>query len=217
MTTSTLSISVPGGSSGSTTALCSKSALTQAPARSALFAQTLGELREQSERHQGGGKWIGTGGTSPFGAWGYNPEGVRIGQDGSRHRRAVKVWDKREFRDFDDSVELGTRNMKVALRRLRHFTREGGELLLDVDGTVRATADNAGWLDLRRDSPEARDAVLLGERLRLARAALDRITGAAGVEESRGGSCERERGRGQGGAGPGDQGGHGNEERVAGT
>ncbi len=111
--------------------------------------ETLRErLREQHERHQGGSKWIGTAGTSPFGAWGYNPEGVRIGQDISRHRRAVKVWDKREFRDLDDSVELGTRNMKVALRRLRHFTREGGELLLDIHGTVRATADNAGWLDL---------------------------------------------------------------------
>ena len=106
-------------------------------------------LREQQERHQGGSKWIGTGGTSPFGAWGYNPEGIRMGQGVSRHRRAVKVWDKREFRDFDDSVELGTRNMKVALRRLRSFTREGGELLLDVDNTVRATADNAGWLELR--------------------------------------------------------------------
>ncbi len=106
-------------------------------------------LREQHERHQGGSKWIGTGGTSPFGAWGYNPEGIRMGQGVSRHRRAVKVWDKREFRDFDDSVALGTRNMKIALRRLRNFTREGGELLLDVDDTVRATADNAGWLDLR--------------------------------------------------------------------
>jgi uncharacterized protein len=114
--------------------------------------ETLRErLREQNERHQGGSKWIGTGGTSPFGAWGYNPEGVRIGQDRSRHRRAVKVWDKREFRDFDDSVELGTRNMKVALRRLRNFTREGGDLVLDMDGTVRATADNAGWLDLKYD------------------------------------------------------------------
>ena len=106
-------------------------------------------LREQHERHQGGSKWIGTGGTSPFGAWGYNPEGIRMGQGVSRHRRAVKVWDKREFRDFDDSLALGTRNMKIALRRLRNFTREGGELLLDVDDTVRATADNAGWLDLR--------------------------------------------------------------------
>ena len=82
-------------------------------------------LEEQKERHEGGSKWIGTGGTSPFGAYGYNPEGIRIGQEGSRHRRAVKVWDKREFRNLDDSVELGTRNLKVALRRLRRFAREG--------------------------------------------------------------------------------------------
>ena len=82
-------------------------------------------LEEQRKRHQGGGKWIGTAGTSPFGAYGYNPEGVRIGQDGSRHRRAVKVWDRREYRDFDDSIELGTRSFKVALRRLRRFAREG--------------------------------------------------------------------------------------------
>ena len=106
-------------------------------------------LAEQKERHQGGSKWIGTGGTSPFGAYGYNPEGIRIGQDGSRHQRAVKVWDKREFRDLDDSVELGTRNMKVALRRLRHFAREGAAEELDLPGTVRATASNAGYLDLR--------------------------------------------------------------------
>ncbi|MFC1797614.1 VWA domain-containing protein, partial [Pseudomonadota bacterium] len=82
-------------------------------------------LEEQKERHEGGSKWIGTGGTSPFGAYGYNPEGIRIGQEGSRNRRAVKVWDKREFRNLDDSVELGTRNLKVALRRLRRFAREG--------------------------------------------------------------------------------------------
>ena len=106
-------------------------------------------LAEQKERHQGGSKWIGTGGTSPFGAYGYNPEGIRIGQDGSRHRRAVKVWDKREFRDLDDSVELGTRNIKVALRRLRNFAREGAEEELDLPGTIRATAGNAGYLDLR--------------------------------------------------------------------
>ena len=112
--------------------------------------ETLRErLREQSERHQGGSRWIGTAGTSPFGAFGFNPEGVRIGQGMSRHRRAVKVWERREYRDLDDGVELGTRKMNVALRRLRSFTREGGDLLLDVDGTVRATADNAGWLDLR--------------------------------------------------------------------
>jgi len=106
-------------------------------------------LEEQQERHQGGSKWIGTLGTSPFGAWGYNPMGVRIGQDRSRHQRAVKVWDKREFRDFDDSVELGTRNLKVALRRLRRFVREGAEEELDLPETIRATADNAGYLDLK--------------------------------------------------------------------
>ena len=106
-------------------------------------------LAEQKERHQGGSKWIGTAGTSPFGAHGYNPEGVRIGQDRSRHRRAVKVWDKREFRDLDDSLELGTRNMKVALRRLRRFARTGTPTELDLPGTIHATASNAGTLDLR--------------------------------------------------------------------
>jgi len=106
-------------------------------------------LAEQKERHQGGSKWIGTGGRSPFGAYGFNPEGVRIGQDGSRHRRAVKVWDRREFKNLDGSVELGTRNIKVALRRLRHFAREGAPEVLDLPGTVRATANNAGYLDLR--------------------------------------------------------------------
>ena len=106
-------------------------------------------LEEQKERHQGGSKWIGTGGTSPFGAYGYNPEGIRIGQAESRHRRAVKVWDKREFRDLDDSVELGTRNLKLALRRLRHFAREGAEQELDLPCTIRATANNAGYLELR--------------------------------------------------------------------
>ncbi|MDH4008101.1 MAG: VWA domain-containing protein [Desulfuromonadales bacterium] len=106
-------------------------------------------LAEQQERHQGGSKWIGTGGRSPFGAYGYNPEGIRIGQDGSRHRRAVKVWDRREFKNLDGSVELGTRNIKVALRRLRHFAREGAPEELDLPATVRATADNAGTLDLQ--------------------------------------------------------------------
>jgi uncharacterized protein len=106
-------------------------------------------LAEQKERHQGGSKWIGTGGRSPFGAYGYNPEGVRIGQDESRHRRAVKVWDRREFKNLDDSVELGTRNIKVALRRLRHFAREGAPEVLDLPGTIRATAQNAGHLDLQ--------------------------------------------------------------------
>src|SRR5690606_6509389 len=97
-------------------------------------------LQEQKGRHQGGSKWIGTAGTSPFGAYGYNPEGVRIGQDGSRHRRAVKVWDKRTFRDLDDTVELGTRNIKVALKRLRKFARQGAAEELDLDDTIRSTA-----------------------------------------------------------------------------
>ena len=106
-------------------------------------------LEEQKGRHQGGSKWIGTAGTSPFGAYGYNPEGVRIGQDGSRNRSAVKVWDRREFRDYDDNVELGIRNIQLALRRLRKFAREGAEEELDMDGTIRSTANNAGYLDLR--------------------------------------------------------------------
>jgi uncharacterized protein with von Willebrand factor type A (vWA) domain len=106
-------------------------------------------LEEQKGRHQGGSKWIGTAGTSPFGAYGYNPEGVRIGQEGSRNRSAVKVWDKREFRDYDDNVELGIRNIQLALRRLRKFAREGAEEELDMDGTIRATANNAGYLDLK--------------------------------------------------------------------
>ena len=112
--------------------------------------QTLRErLSEQRERHQGGNKWIGTGGTSPFGAYGYNPEGMRIGQDESRHRRAVKVWDRREFRNLDDTIELGTRNIKVALRRLREFARQGAAEELDLDDTIRSTARNAGLLDLK--------------------------------------------------------------------
>jgi uncharacterized protein with von Willebrand factor type A (vWA) domain len=106
-------------------------------------------LEEQQGRHQGGSKWIGTAGTSPFGAYGYNPEGVRIGQDESRNRRAVKVWDKREFRNLDDDVELGTRNIKVVLRRLRKFARTGALDELDLPGTVRSTAHNGGWLDLK--------------------------------------------------------------------
>jgi uncharacterized protein len=106
-------------------------------------------LEEQKERHQGGSKWIGTGGTSPFGAYGYNPEGIRIGQDESRNRRAVKVWDRREFRNLDDTVELGTRNIKVALRKLRRFAREGAPEELDLDGTIDSTARNAGLLDLK--------------------------------------------------------------------
>jgi uncharacterized protein with von Willebrand factor type A (vWA) domain len=115
-------------------------------------------LREQKDRHQGGNKMIGTAGRSPFGAFGYNPEGVRIGQDESRHRRAVKVWDKREFRNLDDSTELGTRNIKLALRRLRRFAREGAADELDLDGTIDATARNAGWLDLKL-RPERHNAV----------------------------------------------------------
>jgi uncharacterized protein len=106
-------------------------------------------LADQKGRHQGGSKWIGTAGTSPFGAYGYNPEGVRIGQDGSRNKRAVKVWDKREFRNLDDQIELGTRNIKLALRRLRQFAREGAPTELDLDDTIRSTARNAGWLDLK--------------------------------------------------------------------
>jgi uncharacterized protein len=114
-------------------------------------------LAEQKGRHQGGSKWIGTAGTSPFGAYGYNPEGVRIGQAESRHKRAVKVWDKREFRDLDDSVELGTRNIKLALRRLRKFARTGAPEELDLDGTIKETAQK-GYLDLLL-RPERRNAV----------------------------------------------------------
>ncbi|ULB09436.1 VWA domain-containing protein [Cereibacter azotoformans] len=114
-------------------------------------------LREQQGRHQGGNRWIGTAGTSPFGAYGYNPEGVRIGQHESRHRRAVKVWDKREFRNLDDTVELGTRNIKVALRRLRRWAREGAAQEFDLDGTIRATAEH-GYLDVKT-RPERHNAV----------------------------------------------------------
>jgi uncharacterized protein with von Willebrand factor type A (vWA) domain len=106
-------------------------------------------LAEQKGRHQGGSKWIGTAGTSPFGAYGYHPEGVRIGQDENRNNRAVKVWDKREFKNLDDRVELGTRNIKLALRRLRQFAREGAADELDLDDTIRSTARNAGWLDIK--------------------------------------------------------------------
>ncbi|MBX5461257.1 MAG: VWA domain-containing protein [Steroidobacteraceae bacterium] len=121
--------------------------------------QTLRErLREQTERHEGGNKWIGTGGTSPFGAQGYNPAGVRIGPHEAGNRRAVKVWDAREYRNFDDRVELGTRNLKLALRRLRRFAREGAPDQLDLEGTISATARNAGWLDLKL-VPERRNAV----------------------------------------------------------
>src|SRR6516225_4595290 len=105
-------------------------------------------MREQKGRHQGGKKWIGTAGTSPFGAYGYNPEGVRIGQDGNRNFRAVKVWDKREFKDLAGDVELGTRNIKVALRRLRKFARTGAPDELDLDGTIKGTAQK-GYLDIQ--------------------------------------------------------------------
>jgi uncharacterized protein with von Willebrand factor type A (vWA) domain len=120
--------------------------------------ETLRErLREQQGRHQGGSKWIGTAGTSPFGAYGYNPEGVRIGQDESRHRRAVKVWDRREFRNLDDNVEIGTRTIKIALRRLRRWAREGAVEELDLGGTIRRTAEQ-GWLDVVT-RPERHNAV----------------------------------------------------------
>jgi uncharacterized protein with von Willebrand factor type A (vWA) domain len=122
--------------------------------------ETLRErLAEQKGRHSGGKKWIGTAGTSPYGNSGYNPEGIRIGGE-SKNRRAVKVWDKREFRNLDDTVELGTRNIKIALRRLRQFARAGADLELDLPQTIRDTANNAGWLDLKL-VPERHNAVKL--------------------------------------------------------
>ena len=121
--------------------------------------QALSErLREQQSRHEGGSKWIGTAGRSPFGAYGDHPEGARIGQHGSRQHSAVKIWDRREFRNLDDSAELGTRNIKLALRRLRRFAREGAAEELDLCGTIDATARNAGWLDLKL-RPERHNAV----------------------------------------------------------
>ncbi|MEB3420444.1 VWA domain-containing protein [Salipiger manganoxidans] len=123
----------------------------------ALMETLRARLREQHDRHQGGSKWIGTAGTSPFGAFGYNPEGVRIGQDQSRHRRAVKVWDRREFRNLDDGLDLGPRTLKMALRRLRAWAREGAAEELDLDGTIRASA-KAGYLDVMT-RPERRNAV----------------------------------------------------------
>ncbi|MBV9079190.1 MAG: VWA domain-containing protein [Methylobacteriaceae bacterium] len=122
-----------------------------------LFETLKQRLAEQKGRHQGGSKWIGTGGTSPYGAYGYNPEGVRIGQDGNRNFRAVKVWDKRDFKDLDDGVELGTRNMRVALRRLRRFARTGAAEELDLDGTIHETA-HRGYLEVKL-RPERRNAV----------------------------------------------------------
>ena len=115
-------------------------------------------LEQQKGRHQGGSKWIGTAGTSPYGAYGYNPEGVRIGQDKSRHRRAIKVWDRREYRNLDDTIEIGTRNIKVALRRLRRFTRDGAAIELDLPNTIKSTAHNGGYLDIQM-VPERRNAV----------------------------------------------------------
>jgi uncharacterized protein with von Willebrand factor type A (vWA) domain len=115
-------------------------------------------LQEQTERHAGGSKWIGTGGTSPFGNGGYHPEGIRVGGDAAGNRSAVKVWDMRQFRDYDDTLELGTRNFKVALRRLRRFARQGADLELDLDDTITSTARNAGHLDLRM-VPERRNTV----------------------------------------------------------
>ncbi len=115
-------------------------------------------LEEQKGRHQGGSKWIGTAGTSPFGAYGYNPEGIRIGQDKSRNRSAVKVWDQREYRNYDSDVEIGVRNIKVALRRLRRFAREGAPEELDLPNTIDSTARNAGYLDLQM-RPERHNAV----------------------------------------------------------
>ena len=114
-------------------------------------------LNEQKGRHQGGNKWVGTAGTSPFGAHGYNPEGVRIGQSESRHQRAVKVWDKRNFKNLDGDVELGTRNIKVALKRLRKWARDGAQEELDLDNTIQKTAEN-GYLDVQT-RPERRNAV----------------------------------------------------------
>jgi len=117
-------------------------------------------LDEQKKAHHGGNKWIGTGGTSPFGAHGYNPEGIRIGQGQGRQGRAVKVWDRRDYKNLDDSVELGTRNIKVALRKLRRFAREGAEEELDLDDTIRSTARKAGMLDIKL-VPERRNTTKL--------------------------------------------------------
>jgi len=117
-------------------------------------------LEEQKERHEGGNKWIGTGGTSPFGSGGYNPEGIRVGDAGKRQGKAAKVWDQREYKNLDDQVELGTRNIKVALRRLRKFARQGSPDELDIDGTIDHTARDAGLLNIQM-RPEKRNAVKL--------------------------------------------------------
>ena len=123
-----------------------------------IFEQLKERLAEQKERHSGGSKWIGTAGTSPYGHGGYNPEGVRIGGESVGNRTAIKVWDQREFRNLDDTVDLGVRNIKVALRRLRHFARKGAATELDLDGTIAGTARNGGWLDLHL-RPERHNAV----------------------------------------------------------
>ncbi len=123
-----------------------------------LFEQLQQRLAEQKERHAGGSKWIGTGGTSPFGHGGYHPEGVRIGGDSVGNRTAIKVWEQREFRNLDDTVDLGVRNIKVALRRLRRFARKGAATELDLDGTIAGTARNGGWLDLQL-RPERHNAI----------------------------------------------------------
>jgi len=123
----------------------------------ALIQALKDRLNTQENRHQGGNKWIGTAGTSPFGAYGYNPEGVRIGQDQSRHQRAVKVWDKREFREYDSTAELGTRNIKVALKRLRRWARDGAADELDLDATIHHSAAS-GYIDVKT-RPERRNAV----------------------------------------------------------
>jgi hypothetical protein len=134
-----------------------RAAVAAAGGFEALMAALRARLAEQRGRHEGGSQWIGTAGTSPFGAYGYNPEGMRIGQEAGRHQRAFKVWDRREFRNLDDKVELGTRSIKVALRRLRRWARDGAEQELDLAGTIRATADH-GWLDVQL-RPERRNAV----------------------------------------------------------
>jgi len=123
-----------------------------------LMEEFKNRLKEQKGRHQGGSKWVGSGGTSPFGNSGYHPEGIRVGGESAGNRTAVKVWDQREYRNLDDSVELGTRNIKVALRRLRRFARQGAPDELDLDGTIAATARNAGYLDLQM-RPERHNAV----------------------------------------------------------
>lgn len=115
-------------------------------------------LKEQEKRHAGGSKWVGTGGTSPFGAYGYNPEGIRVGQDKNRNNRAVKVWDKREFKNFDQDRELGSRNIKLALKKLRKFARTGASEKLDIGTTISSTAKNGGLLDVHME-PERHNAV----------------------------------------------------------